>query len=270
VAITAAAVGFLPGTFAAPPKREANHQAPAQDPIDRVKLRDLSALLQVEAVQKDVGLTAEQKRKLDDERARGATSSKEALKKALEDGVRDALQRARQMPPGGGAPPAAQRGGGADLSKVLVEQVEAFDKVAAGTLKPKQIRRLKQISVQAMGPAALLDRRVIRALELTPAQEDKIDSLLPDARSQAAGLGLGADEDQAREAKKIDKVWSATLEVLTPGQRARWDKLIGKKLPTADLRKISSLSAGAVKDLIPKLELKDLQNLVPPPAPPGP
>src|SRR5262249_10332027 len=50
VAITATAVGFLPGTFAAPRKGESNHPAPAQDPIDRVKLRDLSALLQVEAV----------------------------------------------------------------------------------------------------------------------------------------------------------------------------------------------------------------------------
>jgi len=96
------------------------------------------------------------------------------------------------------------------------------------------MQRLRQISLQAKGPAALLDHRVVRALGLKVEQEDKIDAILPEY--------FESDDDTPIEeaVELMDAVWADTLKVLTPGQRNEWNGLVGQMLPSADVFAIQS------------------------------
>jgi len=218
--------GGTPVTMASPvPPTKA---AEPKDPLDRVRLENLSVVLGEKAVKDDLALTAEQDQKLDGLRAE-SQKRREAAQQQL-----------------GAAGPGVPPPEGA-LELVLGGADPEFDKAAAGqVLKPAQVRRLKQISVQAMGPAALLDRHSLRALRLTPEQEDKIADqvrkLPPDSGTILVGVGVPGGPVVDLGAEKIDHVWAAALEVLTPEQRATWDAMTGKPLPAGDLRKLRNRS----------------------------
>jgi RNA polymerase sigma-70 factor (ECF subfamily) len=226
---------YLPGAGvaarAAPaPATQASEQAEPGDALDRVKVERLAWLLRVEAVQKDLGLTDDQKKKLDVARAE-AKSKRDAV---AEQQVRDLVQKAlRPVIPGVlPAPNVVQL----DVNVALGIEA-ALEKEARDVLTPKQMRRLKQISLQARGPAVLLDRHVIPALGLSAAQEDKIETAVtPDPRqaSDVARLLNGRPADEA--AQQVEKAWDEAIKALTPSQRSRWDKLVGKMLSAAELQ----------------------------------
>ncbi|WP_320686783.1 RNA polymerase sigma factor [Gemmata algarum] len=238
----------------------------AADPLDRIKADNLAGLLKVEAIRKDIQLTAEQAKKVDELRAR----RKQAV-------VPNVIQ---QGPVGGGvigpAVPAIPVGGGIQVVDVAVgfsgmdsPNDPEFYKAAAEILKPEQMRRLKQLSLQAMGPVALLDRRVIRSLGLSAEQEDKIEAVAPPDRSKNGGtlavqIVNGRVKDLETERDKGE--WEAVLKVLTAEQRAKWDGLVGKVLPAAELRKAQIVSLEEIKNLIPNLP--NVPNINPIPVPP--
>jgi hypothetical protein len=238
--LVAAAAIVLPGfqllrTSEAAPAPRATQAAPADDVLARFKIENLSGLLRVEAVQKDIALTAEQQKKVDELRNKLAADRKNGLFP-----VGQAAGRAQAVPvPGGGWGPGVPlpQGGAAQIvvaGAFGIDDVE-FTKGAAGICTAEQMRRLKQISIQAMGPEALLDRRVIRSLRLSAEQEDKIDALLP-AEKKHGVIAIqvnGVD----KVAEKADQTWTAALDVLTTEQRKSWDALIGERLPTAELQK---------------------------------
>jgi hypothetical protein len=116
----------------------------------------------------------------------------------------------------------------AEVNKAMVEHQAAFDKTVLAALSEAQVHRLKQIFLQTQGAAALLDRRVVRALELTADQEDEIEKLLP--TTPIVGRGMADDR-----VKEIDDALAAAVKVLTPGQKEKWTTLIGKPVPTAVL-----------------------------------
>ncbi|MDY3552077.1 sigma-70 family RNA polymerase sigma factor [Gemmata sp. JC717] len=244
----------------------------AADPLDRVKADNLAGLLKVEAIRKDIQLTAEQAKKVDELRAR----RKQAV-------VPNVIQ---QGPVGGGvigpavpavpAIPAIPVGGGIQVVDVAVgfsgmdsPNDPEFYKAAAEILKPEQMRRLKQLSLQAMGPVALLDRRVIRALGLSAEQEDKIEAVAPPDRSKNGGtLAVQIVNGRVKdlETERDKGAWEAALKVLTAEQRAKWDSLVGKVLPPAELRKAQIVSLEEIKDLMPNLP--NVPNINPIPVPP--
>lgn len=223
---TATAVS-IPATKAVEPK----------EPLDRVRLDNLFPLLKEEVVKADLGLTAEQNQKLQEIYA-DAKRRREAALEPLKDKPQvpvpvEILERS--LVPDGIDP--------------------EFDKAAVDTvLMPAQVRRLKQISIQVMGPAALLDRYAIRALGLTAAQEDQIAELL---RLLPYGTIIAERPDGTiidRGVEKIEWVWVEVLKVLTPGQRALWDAMTGKTLSTVDVRAIrirSRLSTSVTEKIWP-------------------
>jgi hypothetical protein len=111
----------------------------------------------------------------------------------------------------------------------------AFLKGATDICTPEQMRRLKQISIQAAGASVLLDRRVIRSLQLSAEQEDKIDALLP-VRKQVGVIAINVNGVD-KVAEKAEQTWTSALEILTADQRKGWDALVGERLPTAELNK---------------------------------
>lgn len=250
--------GSAPALAAPVPKASPDSAA---DPLDRVKANNLSGLLKVEAVRQDIQLTAEQTKKVDELRSQ----RKPAVPNVIQQG-----------PIGGGviggAAPAGGRvqiAGTVAFSGMELSNDPEFNKAAAEILKPEQMRRLKQLSLQAMGPAALLDRRVIRALGLSAEQEDKIEAVAPPDRSKSGG-GLVVRMVNGRveepEAERDGAAWEAALKVLTPDQRTKWDGLIGKMLPAAELRKAHTVSFEEIKNRIPNLP--NVPNINPNPVPP--
>ncbi len=238
-------------TVAAAPAPEPKAKAAAdKDPLDRVNVEDVAGLLKVETVQKEVGLTGEQKQKLNDLRAEAKTRKKAALQMQL--------QRIGQgvVPPGGNIDFGLQGGPDPELDQAMTKE-----------LKPEQLRRLKQIAVQAMGPGSLLDRRVIRALGLTADQEDKIDAHvrgLPRPNPNMRVVQMVGGQVMNGITGKIDAAWTAALEALTPEQRTKWDALVGKQLPTEELQKIHA--GPDLNELLNDLkdQVEDLKGALPP------
>lgn len=210
-----AGTGVLVPAAAAPPAPP-GAPAPSETGLDRVPLRNLPALLSSEAVHEELNLTDEQKKVVVKARADTLENAKGEFKKGVV------------------APPKPQPKPGetvvvrADLQEMEEQVIRAFDKTVVNALKPEQARRLKQISLQAMGPAALLDRRVARELGLTAEQEDKIEAGLP-LRSRSL-----TDETKA------DAAWAAAVKVLTAEQQKKWGDMTGKMLPTKDLLSITN------------------------------
>jgi RNA polymerase sigma-70 factor (ECF subfamily) len=192
----------------------------AEATIDRLKIDGLADLLNVESVRADVKLTEEQKKKIE------AIRKQEAEKKS-----RKALLVGL---PGMGLPPKVN----------LATSGLELDKAIAKELTVPQLRRMKQIVLQAKGPIALLDRRVIRHLGLSAEQEDEIEPIVPE--SPKGGVFVMGAGGPARDeiAEKIDAGWEAGLKLLKPVQKKKWENLIGKKLPTSELRK-AQYSGGA-------------------------
>ncbi|MBA4187674.1 MAG: hypothetical protein C0467_06600 [Planctomycetaceae bacterium] len=218
-----------------------------EDPLARVKVEQIAALLQIEAIKKDISLTDDQSKKLDALRAEYSAKQMKRFNVQL---PQVAIPNGGVLP--GGAPGAAQIE--LMVSSIGLSSDPAFQKTAEGVVSADQLRRLKQITLQSMGPAALLDRRVIRALGLTADQEDKIDALLPhepEGNVVARVVVNGQQVDPLSD--KVDAAWAAALKVLTPEQQTKWNTLVGKMLPNAELRKVHTNHFQEFEAILPNI-----------------
>lgn len=130
-------------------------------------------------------------------------------------------------------------------------------------LTADQLRRVRQIQLQKEGPAALLGRYGIRAINPTVEQEDKMAAELAKCRkvpmideiiaASTGALGGAGNGDMPALQKALEKycadndaVQEAMLKVLTAEQRAKWAKLVGDPLPRKELM-LSSSAFGDAK-----------------------
>ncbi len=243
-AVATSGVGFFGATLAAPvPSASAKAaQDTADDALARVPADNLSAILKVKAVQTDLAMTEEQVKKCDTLRAKHNGG-----------GIKLNVKGAGVVNPVGpaGAPGGIQIEAIAD-SFTLTDSSPQLHKALTEVLTAKQVRRVKQLSLQAKGPVALLDRRVIRALGLTAEQEDKIEAAIPAEPNGMIQIQVnGVVRDPIAE--KREAAWTTTLEVLTKEQRAKWDAMVGEMLPAAELRKVG----------LPDITFGEIQNLIP-------
>ena len=184
----------------------------------------LTRLAGNEAVQKEIGVTDEQKEKL---KALGEEAAKDAQEEASAAGL------------GGG-------GGFQNLSPE--ERAKLFEKMAAvtkklndkyspkikETLKPEQFERLQQISYQAAGTAIYSNADVVKALELTKEQQEKIATITKDFQEKRRAL---AGAEGGREAMtKLNEEQTADLaKVLSAEQTEKLTKLKGKTFDVSTL-----------------------------------
>ncbi len=171
-----------------------------------------AALLRQDAVQADLGLTADLKSKL-------AT----------------ALPERGQ---GGGA-------GGGNPRDMTDEQRQKWmeerrarqaedDKTIAGLLDAKQLARLKQIRVQALGAGVLMDETIAKELGITDDQVSKMQSAMQELRGQGQGGGGNFAEMRA-------KMTAKAMEILTADQKAKLEAMKG---PAFDLSKLQMRGPG--------------------------
>ena len=111
------------------------------------------------------------------------------------------------------------------------------------TLTPSQSERLKQIQIQMAIPAALARPEIVKALDISEEQREKIRTLTDRMEKRQFAErppdlhGLSSTErhqkliESMRESHKIQvEATKPILDVLTPEQRAKFDKLQGRKI----------------------------------------
>jgi Spy/CpxP family protein refolding chaperone len=181
------------------------------------------ALLQNEAVQKEIELVPEQKEKL--------TALGTDLRTQMQ-GMRDLSQEER--------------------TTKMREITEGTQKKVEGILLPHQLERIKQISLQMQGIRALSDPAVAKELGLTEDQQSKIKTINDDAQKarrelfgqggggQGGGPGGGRGGMSQENMQKMQDIQKDTetklTDVLTSEQKEKLEKMKGPKFDTTALR----------------------------------
>ena len=167
-----------------------------------------ASLLRQEPVQADIGLSADLKKKI-------------------------ASELPERGPGGGGGNP---RDMSDEQRQKWMEERRARntedDKKIAGLLDTKQLARLKQIRVQALGAGALMDESIAKELSVTDDQVSKLQSAMRDMRQGGGGGNPG--EMRA-------KMTAKAMEILNAEQKAKLEALKG---PAFDVSKLQMRGPG--------------------------
>ena len=199
---------------------------------DSIRVR----LLSLEAVQTDLGLTADQAQKL-----RDFIKTGDALGRARFAEMKDRTAKLQSQRVSPGESEARQRELRAWFAKLKGEEKEFRTKVLA-ILTPSQSERLKQIQLQDAVPAALGRPEIVKALDLSKEQRERIRVICDrvEEKQRAAWPDLRDLNRKERRQKMIEymeeshKAYAEAkkpiLDVLTREQRAKFESLLGKKI----------------------------------------
>jgi hypothetical protein len=118
-----------------------------------------------------------------------------------------------------------------DLKK-LQEAMEGLKKSATDLVTKDQAARLAQLRIQAQGPAAFRDPNVVNELKLTDEQKAAAIQAIGEAnkkRLQAmAGMKGASAEEKAKKAGEIQRDAAEDfIKQLSKDQQARWRELVG-------------------------------------------
>lgn len=123
-----------------------------------------------------------------------------------------------------------------EIGKTLHDK---FSPKLAEILDASQRTRLAELDHQCSGAQALKSADVVKALELTKEQQEKLDALAKDFGSQITKL-FGGDGDRDERTRKIQQLgtdWDAqATEVLNKDQKEKFAKLKGKPFDFSDVR----------------------------------
>ena len=100
------------------------------------------------------------------------------------------------------------------------------DKKVAGLLDAKQLGRLKEIRIQALGAGALMDETVAKELGITDDQVSKLQAAMQSMRGQGGG-----DPAEMRRT-----MYTKALEMLSPEQKTKLESLRGAPFDTSKLQ----------------------------------
>lgn len=190
-------------------------------------------LLMHEAVQKDLGLSTDQVGKLEDLVKIAKERSREFGSKENE------ILPSRQFTPEEFEARMREYRAFSEHATSVVKELQAK---ALATLTPGQMERLRQIQLQAAIPAALERPEIVKALGISEEQRGRVRAMRDrlNEKRKAEFPRLGGLNPKERRQKFIEtmKEWDRAgaelskqvLDVLTPEQRAKFDKLFGKKI----------------------------------------
>jgi Spy/CpxP family protein refolding chaperone len=118
-----------------------------------------------------------------------------------------------------------------ERTKKMQEATQANEKALAEILKPAQLKRLKQISLQLAAVRAFINPEVNKELKLTDAQKEKIKEIWQQTMDQKGDI-LQNIHDRAELRKKREEVDKSAVEKVVsefnPEQKAKWKDLIGE------------------------------------------
>ncbi len=122
------------------------------------------------------------------------------------------------------------------MQEIMTKQQESMKKEIEGMMTPDQVKRLGQIYIQTSGNRAILNKDIAKALEITSAQQEKIDGL-----QKASGEAMRAlfekmrnqeitGEEMQEKQKKNGEIMNTELgKILTENQKAKLSEMGGKK-----------------------------------------
>lgn len=119
--------------------------------------------------------------------------------------------------------------------KKMEENAKAVREKVNEILEPRQVARLKEISLQMRGDGALADPEVAKELGLSEDQTKQLAEIRDESFEKSRELFRpGADETEREEMrKKMEELRKETsqktLAVLSPEQQEKFEKLKGKK-----------------------------------------
>jgi Spy/CpxP family protein refolding chaperone len=180
-------------------------------------------LLQDERVQKELEIVADQKTKITEL----ADEQRNAMRDAFSSLSQDLTQEERTT----------------KMQQLMKENQDKLMKKLGEILLPKQLERLKQLLLQAQGAAALEDADVVKALNITTEQQDKIRTIREEARQKMrdALQDLSGAERRTKQQEMQKELNDKVLAVLTADQAAQLEKMKG---PKADYDVSSILTTG--------------------------
>jgi Spy/CpxP family protein refolding chaperone len=135
------------------------------------------------------------------------------------------------------------------LGREVWQDREESDKKLAEILNADQMKRLNEIRVQVGGVGVLVDPAVVKALALTDDQVAKIKELQQKSREnmRSAMQDVTQEERAAKMAELRKEDNAKALEILTPEQREKLEKMKGAKVDIDFSRMQGQRRAGAAK-----------------------
>ena len=190
----------------------------------------LSQLLSMEVVQKDLELTEDEVEAMSEMVQELSTEQRELQREAFtnmreletDDERREAMQELQQS-----------------LAKFREKEVDQFSE----HLDQKQLDRLKQIGIQARGPAAFLSKDVAEALDISEDQTEEIRTATSDFQSGLRDKMMELMQEGDREGamnvlrEETEKLTKTIMGVLSDDQRKKFDEMIGKKIEIPRMRR---------------------------------
>ena len=179
-------------------------------------------MLRGEAVQKELGVTDEQKKTLSELAAQLQAEAMEIIS-----GLQDLSpeEQKEHMP---------------ELMKMVGEKGKDIQQKVDKVLDQKQLARMKELSLQSRGAAALEDDEVAAALKISDDQKTKLAAVreegnkkMEEAMQALRGGGGGGGGDLGDVRKKMmdmrKELGDTALTVLSPEQREQFEKMKGAK-----------------------------------------
>lgn len=164
-----------------------------------------AAILMIEAVQKELGITEEQKTKL-----------RESLQ-----GQRENFQQLQNLT-------------GEERQKKFEEMTKKTDELVQSILDAKQKARFAELQLQREGGAALFRAEIAEKLKLTSEQKEQVAKIQSQGMSAPPANFRDLSEEDRRKAftemrEKREKATASLLGLLTAEQKAEFEKLQGAK-----------------------------------------
>ena len=177
-------------------------------------------MLRGDAVQKELKVTDEQKKTLSELAAQLQSEAMEIIS-----GLQDLS-------------PEEQKENMPELMKMVSEKGRDIQQKVEKVLDQTQLARMKELSLQNRGAAALEDDEVIAALKITDDQKTKLAAIreeggkkVEEAMQALRGGGGGGDAGEIRQKLMAmrKELGDKAVEVLSPEQREQFEKMKGAK-----------------------------------------
>ena len=177
-------------------------------------------MLRGDAVQKELKFTDEQKKTLSELAAQLQSEAMEIIS-----GLQDLSpeEQKEHMP---------------ELMKMVSEKGKDIQEKVDKVLDKTQLARMKELSLQSRGAAALEDEEVIAALKISDDQKVKLVAIrdegskkMEEAMQALRGGGGGGDAGEIRQKLMAmrKELSDKAIEVLSPEQREQFEKMKGEK-----------------------------------------
>jgi len=116
-----------------------------------------------------------------------------------------------------------------ELAKPINEEAM---KTAHAFLKPEQVKRLHEISLQQRGANALSDPEIAKKLKITDEQAGKVKTILADSQSEMRELFQSAGDDRQAAMAKVATLRKETntkvMALMSDDQKKTWKEMTGE------------------------------------------